>query len=464
MPKDPYPAIGPESADAQHSPWERFGWVMGVIWLVFLFFPITSLLSAPLSGVATTAALGCIAAFAVIYVWGFVRLYRPTQTGSAGPMASAILVVLVVLAVAVGLLAGIGALGMVSYLVAYSMFSQSTRVAYALAAFWLLLTAVLLLVTGTFAHFWFFLLIVLLVAVVTGMVRWIDDRQDQHLRTRQELDLVAERERVARDVHDVLGHSLTVITMKSQLAERLVDVDPQAAKAELAQIQSMTRESLAEIRATVAGLRVARLGDELQNARAALHDAGIEAEVPTDPEAVDPRHRLVLAWVLREAVTNVVRHSRATRCTITLAPHGLVVVDDGVGPGAAACLAPESPGPGDASPGGSTPGGPGAGGTPASATALGSRELGSSDTVGSTSDRSDSDGSAPGSTPLAGQAAPGLSRSGAPAADVPRTDPPRTGNGPGHGIRGARERVEASGGTLTVTSPPGGGTHVEVQW
>src|SRR5699024_335334 len=161
-------------------------------------------------------------------------------------------------------------------------------------------------------------------------------RQEEHQRTRQELGLVAERERVARDVHDVLGHSLTVITMKSQLAERLIDADPEAAKAELAQIQSMTRESLAEIRATVAGLRVTPAGP--------VREAGLAAGVPADAEAVDPRHRLVLAWVLREAITNVVRHSRATRCTVTLAPHGLVVRDDGVGPGAAACLAPESSG------------------------------------------------------------------------------------------------------------------------
>src|SRR5699024_3303999 len=112
-----------------------------------------------------------------------------------------------------------------------------------------------------------------------------------------------------------------------------------------------------------------------------------------------------------------------------LAPHGLVVRDDGVGPGAAACLAPE--------------------------------RAGSVDPI---SDRADSGGSAPGSTPLAGQAGPGRARSRAPAFAVARTEAPPSGPGPGHGIRGARERVEAAGGTLTVTSPPGGGTHVEVQW
>lgn len=398
---------GQPPAQPQHSPWERFGWVMGVIWLVFLFFPVTAILDAPMAAGAKVATLSCIAAFAVIYVWGFVQLYRPGRPGPTHLHTTVVLLVLVGLTAVVGALAGIGSLGMVSYLVAYSMFSQPKRIAYALGVVWLAVTAAALVVTDTMAALWFFLLIVLLVGVVTGMVRWIDDRQESHLRTRQELNLVAERERVARDVHDVLGHSLTVITMKSQLAERLVDADPVAAKAELAQIQSMTRESLAEIRATVAGLRVARLGDELQNARNALRDAGIEAEVPTDPEVVDPRHRLVLAWVLREAVTNVVRHSRAERCTVTLAPHGLVVMDDGVGPGMAACLAPGNPHPSGAHPSSAHPGNPG------------------------------------------------------PRSTTP-SDGPRTGTG--HGIRGARERVEAAGGTLVVTGPPNGGTRVEVYW
>lgn len=414
---------GTPSTAPPHSPWERFGWVMGTIWLVFLFFPVVSVLTAPLPPAVIIAALSCIGAFAVIYVWGFVRLYRPTQESPAGPRTTVILLVLVALAIAVGALVGVGALGMVSYLVAYSMFSQPTRIAYGLAAVWLAVTIGLLVITGTFASLWFFVFIVLLVAVVTGIVRWIDDRQDQHLRTRQELDLVAERERVARDVHDVLGHSLTVITMKSQLAQRLVDADPQAAKSELAQIQSMTRESLAEIRATVAGLRVARLGDELVNAREALADAGIEADVPTDAEIVDPRHRLVLAWVVREAVTNVVRHSGATCCTVTLAPHGLVVADDGVGPGMA--------------------------GSVAAAGADGS-----------------TDGTAGGDTNLpATEARPGIGAAGSTDEQrptEPTTSPPEVRNG--HGIRGARERVQAAGGSLTVTSPPEGGTRVEVHW
>ena len=88
----------------------------------------------------------------------------------------------------------------------------------------------------------------------------------EHRALTDHLAVTTERERVARDVHDVLGHSLTVITVKAELAERLVDTDPERAKAELAQIRDLTRQSLAEIRATVGGLRVARLTDQISSA------------------------------------------------------------------------------------------------------------------------------------------------------------------------------------------------------
>src|SRR5699024_1518946 len=144
---------------AQHAPWERFGWVMGTIWLVFLFFPITTLLEAPVSTAATTAGLLAIAAFAVIYVYGFVQLYRPSRLGPSQRVTNTIMAVLIALTLVASIFVGIGALGMVSYLVAYGMFSQPLRRAFGLALFWLLLTPVLLLVTGTFAHLWFFILI-----------------------------------------------------------------------------------------------------------------------------------------------------------------------------------------------------------------------------------------------------------------------------------------------------------------
>jgi two-component system sensor histidine kinase DesK len=180
---------------------------------------------------------------------------------------------------------------------------------------------------------WFVAFIVLAIGVMTAGIRVLSDRGAQYEAMSRELDIVAERERVARDVHDVLGHSLTVVTVKAELAERLVDLDPDRARAELAEIQQLSRQALSEIRATVGGLRAARLDDELEAARSALSGAGIRADLPAGPEDVDPRHRTVLAWVLREAVTNVVRHSEASSCRVELASNALRVIDDGRGLG-----------------------------------------------------------------------------------------------------------------------------------
>lgn len=136
---------------------------------------------------------------------------------------------------------------------------------------------------------------------------------------------------MARDVHDVIGHSLTVVTVKAELAERLVDADPAAAKAEpgadpLAHPGGPGGDPRHRRRAARRPPR-----RRLAAARSALAGAGIAADVPADPNAVDPQHRLVLAWVLREAVTNVVRHSGARTCTVRLGRDRLEVVDDGVG-------------------------------------------------------------------------------------------------------------------------------------
>jgi two-component system, NarL family, sensor histidine kinase DesK len=149
--------------------------------------------------------------------------------------------------------------------------------------------------------------------------------------------LAAERERgrVARDIHDILGHSLTVITVKSELAGRLVDVDPERAKAEMAEVETLARGALADVRATVAGFRGVSVSSELAAARVALSAADIALEAPSTTDAVPAEHRELAGWVVREGVTNVMRHAEAQRCRIVLDSRRVSVEDDGVGPVAA---------------------------------------------------------------------------------------------------------------------------------
>ncbi|WP_298747943.1 sensor histidine kinase [uncultured Serinicoccus sp.] len=316
--------------------WGRWGWLFGAIWLVFFAFPVTYIWTADGSMVWRLAATAVVAAFMVAYVMT-VRL--STHLVSAGEYARAArggrvgLVAMVATALVLAALIGPNALTAFPFIVAVPVFFLPWR------AMWT--TSVTLFAVGVVSStvawglsrtvmFWGIALLVLATSVLS---RHLEERQESAREVEGQLALTEERERVARDVHDVLGHSLTVVTVKTELAQRLIDVDPQAAKQELAEVQDLSRQALAEIRATVGGLRVARLADELEAARVALAGAGIEIEVCGSVTDVDPRHRITLAWVLREAVTNVVRHSGASRCTVELGESSLRVVDDGVGGG-----------------------------------------------------------------------------------------------------------------------------------
>ncbi|HTU98306.1 MAG TPA: histidine kinase [Solirubrobacteraceae bacterium] len=148
--------------------------------------------------------------------------------------------------------------------------------------------------------------------------------------------VTAERERFARDLHDLLGHSLSVIAIKAELAGRLMKLDPERAAAEVADVEGVARESLREVREAVSGYRQPTLEKELEGARVALSAAGIAAEFERAPVALDPEVEAVLAWAVREGATNVIRHSGATHCQVRvragLGDAAVEVVDDGEGP------------------------------------------------------------------------------------------------------------------------------------
>ena len=157
----------------------------------------------------------------------------------------------------------------------------------------------------------------------------------QQLRaTRHELARLAvdqERSRVARDLHDILGHSLTVITVKAELAGRLIDVDPVRAGKEIADLEDLARGALADVRSTVAGFRGVSIATELANARSALEAAGIRSSLPASVDEVPSGLRELFGWTVREGVTNIVRHSSATNASITLGRDFVEIIDDGRG-------------------------------------------------------------------------------------------------------------------------------------
>jgi two-component system sensor histidine kinase DesK len=328
------PAPQPRGGQAR-DPWERYGWIIRAVWLVFLVFPVITLVSSDLSWWQVGIGLVLVAAFAAVFVLGAQHLERrERQCRPTAQLGAGYVLALIACGAGTVPLIGVGALSFLPFLVSFGMFALPMRWGICLWVASVAVAAFVGLVVDSGEGTWVVAVIAFAVGAMTAGIRLVTDRSGQYVAMSRELALVAERERVARDVHDVLGHSLTVVTVKAELAERLVDLDPGRAKAELAEIQTLSRQALAEIRATVGGLRVARLGDEIASARGALAGAGIAAHLPDEASAVDvvdPRHRTVLAWVLREAVTNVVRHSDADECWVELEGNRLLVLDDGRG-------------------------------------------------------------------------------------------------------------------------------------
>ncbi|HSY98853.1 MAG TPA: sensor histidine kinase, partial [Terriglobales bacterium] len=168
------------------------------------------------------------------------------------------------------------------------------------------------------------------------------NRANQQLRKANEeiehLAKVAERERIARDLHDVLGHTLSVIILKSELAGKLIDHDPERAKAEIADVEQTSREALADVRTTIRGYRAHSLEAELKQAKATLETAGVIVKSESAEVRLTPAQESVVALVVREAVTNVVRHARARNCHLRLIPVNgncrIEIQDDGRGGGA----------------------------------------------------------------------------------------------------------------------------------
>lgn len=138
-----------------------------------------------------------------------------------------------------------------------------------------------------------------------------------------------ERLRFARDLHDLLGHSLSVITVKSELAAKLLDRDADRTSEELAEIRRLAKESLREVRAAVQGYRAVDLGSELASVRAVLQAAGVRCEVRGDGSELSEQTRTLLAWAIREGVTNILKHSTATYCEISIDGGVLEMHNDG---------------------------------------------------------------------------------------------------------------------------------------
>ncbi|REE03635.1 two-component system sensor histidine kinase DesK [Citricoccus muralis] len=302
------------------------------VWLVFLVVPLVAMVTgdAPLG----TKVLGCagLAAFVVVYmghfIWPWPWRTLPHWVNTAA--ATAVLLLCVLATIPAG---GLNSFNFLPFTLAIWIFPHRLRVglpvSVALSTAWVV---VALSVDSGGSRFWLVVPTVMALVIMLAL-RLAMEREERSRILGEELALSRQRERFGRDVHDVLGHSLTVITLKTELARRLVDSDPEQAKVELDEVLELSRQSLAEVRTTVGGLHVPDLGAQLASARTALQAAGIAFDLPEASSVARfrPERRELFAWCLREAITNVIRHSGASHCTVTITADRLTVADDGAG-------------------------------------------------------------------------------------------------------------------------------------
>src|SRR5579883_1838254 len=327
-------------------------WLVWIVWLPFLIPPIVGLfqVGTPLPRLLIT--LAGIALFVAIYLWATWRNVQERfgmlpLVGRKTPVKELPILLLVVLSVVLALLGSINGNTLLEPFI-YTSAYIAGRLSVVRASLALLVLALLATAVGWLTHLTRFQIgqgvvyVVVVGAVTMSMVRF--NLTSRELRSAREeiarLAVTNERLRIARDLHDLLGHNLSLIALKSELARRLLTVAPERAATEISDIETVARTTLQEVREAVASYRQPTLASELQGAQEILAaagiayryegDAGIIATLPASIEAA-------LSWALREGVTNVIRHSRARHCIICVhrdpGDVRVEVIDDG--PGAA---------------------------------------------------------------------------------------------------------------------------------
>jgi len=315
--------------------WIKLGRLFMVAWLSFFIYPVAALVTVRFDRDSRVFGLALLLALALLWGWFWLRIVAGPDRRFALPVTVVATLLLVVFTLRTP--PQYGSLFLYAVIMAGAAFNWRTG-----------LLAVLLLsvlsgavelargesitnATGQFLN-------ELLVGGTAVAGRLLIQANQQLSQAREQIARLAvgeERLRFARDLHDLLGHSLSVIALKSELAGRLIKTTPGLAAHEIEDIEKVARDALREVREAVTGYRQPALAAELAGAREALTAAGIEYHVDQDHVPLPPAVEAVLAWTVREGVTNVMRHSQATRCAIrVLKKDGqatIEVIDDGRG-------------------------------------------------------------------------------------------------------------------------------------
>jgi two-component system sensor histidine kinase DesK len=438
-PAGPVDAAGYSRSGPGSRSWMR--WFFSAIWLVYLIQPVSALFGGHHGALWIAGGLAIVTVFCVVYV-GLCMTWDRNQYGAQWGLA-----VLFAMAVLACVIYGKDWTPLWIYVSVATGFAVPGRRPAMLAV---LVVGACYALFSWLAHVGTAEFLIILVPVVLAGWAMTGFRMQIALISElaQARDTVArlaanqERLRLARDLHDLAGHSLSLITLKAELAQRMLDRLPASAERDraahdVADIERVSRQTLHDIREAVSGYRRPTLPVELATARTALEAAGIrldgEPALP-QPGPAGPEQEAALAWCLREAVTNVIRHSGAGSCRIRLLERrgelSLEVTDDGRGIG-----------------------GPGSNGVPAGSAPVGSGP------VGSARGGSARGGSGPVGSGPAGTAPVGPGPGGSwPGGSGPGGSGPGGRPEPGSGLRGMSERLSAVGGSLSAGPARAGGS------
>jgi len=296
-------------------------------WLVCLIFPLAQVVREPISPWQVDLRLCSLLGFAAGYTWLMWPHPASQKTRARSRLSFLLFGVLLIVVLVFSLVYGPAWLWLFIGVSALAGVLLPMRSAFAAVVLLTLLPLFLTLkMQGGLAgvDLWWLIALLLLVRGLgldmIGIARMGSAIRELHAARREltRLAVIEERERLSRDLHDLLGQTLSLITLKSELARHLVTEDPERCAQEISEIERVARQILREVREAVAGYRQPNLSSELEGARQLLEAAGIDGEIDDIGEVLPPTVDAVLAWTVREGVTNVIRHSRARQCHIHL--------------------------------------------------------------------------------------------------------------------------------------------------